>query len=129
MNIKNKSRFIEYFSKGMKSQNNLISDIHCIHHEETPIQSAYSIAIAIDSLEVSHRNKAVICLIQKESVVSCLPTNWDDDTLRAESRTFGQYGVVIDSIAPTIKTKSHSDSNKNKYSTNNHSLSKTTHAS
>ena len=44
----------------------------------------------------------------KGSVVSCLPTKWVDDTLRAESRTFGQYGVVIDSIAPSIKTKSFS---------------------
>ena len=99
---------INFSYKVLKSQNNLISDIHCIHHEETPIHTAYSIAIAQDSLEVSHRNKAVICMIQKESVVYCLPTKWIDDTLRAESRTFGQYGVVIDSIAPSIKTKSFS---------------------
>ena len=99
---------INFSYKVLKGQNDIISDIHCIHHEETPIHTAYSIAIAIDSLEVSHRNKAVICMIKKESVVSCLPTKWVDDTLRAESRTFGQYGVVIDSIAPSIKTKSFS---------------------
>ena len=99
---------INFSYKVLKGQNDIISDIHCIHHEETPIHNAYSIAIAIDSLEVSHRNKAVICMIEKESVVSCLPTEWVNDTLRAESRTFGQYGVVIDSIAPSIKTKSFS---------------------
>ena len=94
---------INFSYKVLKGQNNIISDIHCIHHEETPIHTAYSIAISLDSLEVSHRNKAVICMIQKESVVYCLPTKWIDDTLRAESRTFGQFGVVIDSIAPSIK--------------------------
>ena len=99
---------INFSYKVLKGQNDIISDIHCIHHEETPIHTAYSISIAIDNLEVSHRNKAVICMIQNESVVSCLPTKWVDDTLRAESRTFGQYGVVIDSIAPSIKTKSFS---------------------
>lgn len=99
---------INFSYKVLKGQNDLIGDIHCIHHEETPIHTAYSIAIAIDSLEFSHRNKAAICMIQKESVVSCLPTEWVGDTLRAESRTFGQYSVVIDSIAPRIKTKSFS---------------------
>ena len=99
---------INFSYKVLKGQDDIISDVHCIHNEETPIHTAYSIAIAIDSLEVSHRNKAVICMIQKESAVSCLPTKWVDDTLRAESRTFGQYSVIIDSIAPSIKTKSFS---------------------
>ena len=99
---------INFSYKVLKSQNNLISDIHCIHHEETPIHTAYSIAVAQDSLDVLHRDKAVICLVQKGAVASCLPTKWVNDTLRAESRTFGQYGVVIDSIAPSIKTKSFS---------------------
>ena len=99
---------INFSYKVLQGQNDFISDIHCIHNEETPIHSSFSIAIAQDSLDVSHRDKAVICLVQNGTVVSCLRTKWVNDTLRAESRTFGQYGVVIDSIAPTIKTKSFS---------------------
>ena len=79
----------------------ILSVIYIVfNYEETPIHSAFSIAIAQDSLDVLHRDKAVICLVQKGAVASCLPTKWVNDTLRAESRTFGQYGVVIDSIAP-----------------------------
>ena len=99
---------INFSYKVLQGQNDLISDIHCIHHEETPIHSTFSIAIAQDSLDVPHRDKAVICLLQKGAVASCLRTKWVNDTLRAESRTFGQYGVVIDSIPPSIKTKSFS---------------------
>ncbi|MDG2165252.1 MAG: M23 family metallopeptidase, partial [Flavobacteriales bacterium] len=99
---------INFSYKVLQGQNDLISDIHCIHHEETPIHSAFSISIAQDSLDVSHRDKAVICLLQNGAVASCLRTKWVNDTLRAESRTFGQYGVVIDLIPPSIKTKSFS---------------------
>ena len=100
---------INFSYEVLQGQNDLISDIHCIHHEETPIHSAFSISIALDSLDVAYREKTVICLVQKGDVVSCLPTKWVDDTLRAKSRTFGQYGVVIDSIPPSIKTQSFSN--------------------
>jgi len=100
---------INFSYKVLQGQNDLISDIHCIHHEETPIHSAFSISIAVDSLDVAYREKTLICLVQKGDIVSCLPTKWVDDTLRAKSRTFGQYGVVIDSIPPSIKTQSFSN--------------------
>jgi len=86
-----------------------VSDIHCIHHEETPVHSPFSIAIVVDSLDEMYREKALICSVSKKGEVSCLPTQWVDDTLQARSRTFGDYGVVIDTIPPGLKPESFSE--------------------
>jgi len=92
-----------------KADDDFISDIHCIHHEETPVHSPFSIAIAVDSLDELHREKALICSVSKKGKISCLPTQWVNDTLQARSRTFGDYSAVIDTIPPGLKPRSFSE--------------------
>jgi hypothetical protein len=92
-----------------KADANFITDIHCIHSEETPVHSPFSIAITVDSLDELHREKALICLVSKEGEISCLPTQWVNDTLQARSRTFGNFSAVIDTVSPSLKPRSFSE--------------------
>ena len=50
----------------------------------------------------------MICSISKKGEISCLPTQWVNDTLQAKSRTFGNYSAVIDTVPPSLKTRSFS---------------------
>ena len=90
-----------YFRK--ESSADFICDIHCIHKIETPIHSAYSIAIAVDSLDSKYRDKTLICSVSKKGKISCLSTKWVNDTLQASSKTFGNFSAVIDTVAPSLK--------------------------
>jgi len=85
------------------SSDDFICDIHCIHNVETPIHSAFSIAIAIDSLKREYRDKTLICSVSKKGKISCLSTQWLNDTLQAKSKTFGNFSAVIDTVAPILK--------------------------
>lgn len=90
------------------SDKDFIADIHCVHTEETPIHTAFNIAIAIDSLEESLRDKALICSVNKKGRVSCLNTQWKNDTLQAKSKVFGNFSAVVDTVPPSLKTRSFS---------------------
>ena len=86
-----------------ESSADFICDIHCIHKIETPIHSAYSIAIAVDSLDSKYRDKTLICSVSKKGKISCLSTKWVNDTLQASSKTFGNFSAVIDTVPPSLK--------------------------
>lgn len=93
---------INFSYQTLQSHDELIGDIHCIHQNDTPIHLPISIAIVNNSIQDLYRNKALICTLENDEVVSCLPSRWSEDTLRAKSKTFGHYGVVIDSVPPSI---------------------------
>ena len=96
---------ISFSYKRRKSHSEFTGDIHCIHNEETPVHLPYSIALTIDSIKEVLREKSVICTQSDENEYLCLPSEWHDDTLRAKSREFGDFGVIVDTIPPNLKPK------------------------
>lgn len=93
--------YFDYSSK--ESNQDFICDIHCVHNEGTPLHKSFSIALAVDSLYEEFVDKAVVCSINKKGKVVCLNTTYEDDSLRASSKTFGKFTAVIDTVAPSIK--------------------------
>ena len=85
------------------SSDDFICDIHRIHNAETPIHKAFSIALTINSLPDKYRAKALICSVSEKGKISCLSTIWQNDTLKAKSKSFGNFSAVIDTIAPTLE--------------------------
>lgn len=91
------------------SEQDYVTGVLCIHNEETPVHRPYSIAVYIDSLKDEYREKAVICSLDSgESDLSCLASSWHGDTLIANAKVFGDYVVVLDSVAPEIQVESFS---------------------
>ena len=105
LNIKRNSLYddINFTYSRKESSDDFICDIHSIHKVETPIHSAFSIAIVIDSLKEEYRDKTLICSVSEKGKISCLSTHWDMDTLLAKSKAFGNFSAVIDTVAPSIK--------------------------
>lgn len=105
LSIKRNSLYddIHFTYSRKESSDDFICDIHCIHKTETPIHSAFSIAITIDSLNEEYRDKTLICSISNKGKISCLSTHWLNNALHAKSKTFGNFSAVIDTVAPSIK--------------------------
>lgn len=99
---------IEFQYGSRISNDTFLTDIHCIHKEETPVHKPFSIALAVEGLSENLRDKALICTVSNTGRVSCLSTHWHNDTLSANSRNFGDFSVVIDTIAPDLSIKSFS---------------------
>ncbi len=89
-----------------QASTDFLTGIHCIHFDDTPVHIPFSISIVIDSIPSAYLHKALICMVNKEGVTNCLSTTCRGDTLHANSRTFGEYSVVVDTIPPTLKTLS-----------------------
>jgi hypothetical protein len=96
---------LNFSYKSRKSSKVYAGDIHCIHNEETPVHRPYSISLTIDSMDEETKEKSIICTQSDENDFSCLPSKWHQDTLTAKAREFGEFGVLIDTIPPVLKTK------------------------
>lgn len=77
------------------------SRIHHIHHIYTPLNKSYSIAIKTSDLPNELADKAFIAEIL-ENEVNSIGGEVINDHIVAETKTFGDYVVLIDTIAPEI---------------------------
>lgn len=96
---------LEFEYKSIEPTANLISDIHCVHKVETPVHKSFTLALTIDSLNDRLKEKTLVCKVDKKGSISCLPSSWSGDTIKAKSKSFGNYSAIIDTVAPTIKKK------------------------
>lgn len=97
---------LEFRYKTIKSSTDFVSDIHCIHSTETPVHSAFSIALTIKDVAKEFKSKTQVCSVDAKGNVSCLSSTWQGDTLTAKSRSFGNFSAIIDTVAPSLKIKS-----------------------
>lgn len=84
----------------------LLTDIHCIHKPETPLHKSIQMSLLMDSISESLKDKALMCKVDAKGNVSCLESHWQGDTIKASSKSFGDFSVIVDTIPPTLKTKS-----------------------
>jgi len=97
---------LDFRYKTIESSDDFIADIHCVHSIETPVHSAFSIALNLQGITTELKSKTQVCTVDAKGNVSCLPSSWQGDTLMAKSRSFGNFSAIIDTVAPSIKTKS-----------------------
>jgi len=74
------------------------SAVHRIHNRYTTINDTYELWIKPDSTIGKYTNKAVI--LNTDGV--CENTTYEDGYLKAKPRTFGDYFVKVDTVAPVI---------------------------
>ncbi len=70
----------------------------------TPIHKYFTIGIVPTNLPDHLRDKAVIAACPEGMKNQCLSNHrWQGDMLLAQAREFGNYTIMLDTIAPTIK--------------------------
>tara|TARA_B100000795_G_scaffold118736_1_gene88356 strand:- start:177 stop:1886 length:1710 start_codon:yes stop_codon:yes gene_type:complete len=99
---------LDFRYNNFESSKDFVADIHCVHSNETPVHSAFSIALNLEGLPDEWKPKTQLCSVDAQGNVSCLSSSWQGDTLIAKSRSFGNFSAIIDTVAPSLKIKSFS---------------------
>ncbi|MGO4772293.1 M23 family metallopeptidase [Flavobacterium sp. W22_SRS_FK3] len=90
--------FYEDFNLNFDVKNNRIY----IHEDVVPVHSNFTITIKDSTYPEDLRGKIFIARISGNSKSYNMTTR-KNDVFTAKSKTLGQYGLVLDTIAPTIK--------------------------
>lgn len=88
------------------------SSMHKIMNTETALQKAISIAIKPTILPESLQTKACIVSVSDKGKKSYIGGTFDNGWIKANTKSFGNFGVCIDTIPPKLKPafKFHKDS-------------------
>lgn len=78
------------------------SDSYVIHDSAVPLHKAYIISIKPESLPPHLKKKAIVGMINGHSITNCGGV-WNGDWLETKVSSFGQFGVVVDTIPPVIR--------------------------
>jgi murein DD-endopeptidase MepM/ murein hydrolase activator NlpD len=97
---------LDFSYKKLEIDGDFLTDLHCIHKDDTPLHSPFSIGMIIENVNEKLRSKAQICSVGSSGDLSCLSSVWKGDKLTAKSKYFGNFTAIIDSVAPALKIKS-----------------------
>lgn len=78
------------------------SDLYQVHNKYTPIHQAVRLQIRPRNLPDSLKSKALLALIEKNKIYWC-GGFFKGKYVEANIRSFGQYAVIVDTVAPVIK--------------------------
>ena len=93
------------FSSVQQSSNTAaLTHIYHIGHKEVALQKAIQIKIKHIEIPDSIKDKAFLGRVSGKTV-SFNTSKWIDQQLVFKTRTFGKYGIFVDSIPPVIKLK------------------------
>ncbi|MEA2106180.1 MAG: M23 family metallopeptidase [Bacteroidota bacterium] len=88
------------------------SKLHHIHNEYTPLHKNINISLRIENLPETLSEKAFVAQIEKngngkkEKIIFC-GGEIDEDFITTQTRSFGKYTVLVDTIAPVIEPVSY----------------------
>ncbi|NLJ07168.1 MAG: M23 family metallopeptidase [Sphingobacteriales bacterium] len=94
---------VNFVMKELPARRFTYSGIYKIHKPEIPLQTAFTLRLKADRLPVKYYSKALVAEVSGESVraVGGVYTNgW----VEAKVKNFGSYAVVVDSVAPVVRT-------------------------
>jgi len=107
-----------YFNYNKKKTSNQLfySDIHQIHNKYTPVHKSFSLTINTKEMDKQLINKAFIAKIEEEDEYQYKDGEYLNGKITTDTREFGEYVVMVDTIAPKIELISSLDNIKNKKS-------------
>ena len=78
------------------------SKLHVLQDKLTPMHVAGTLSIRADSLPEALRSKALILRWEENGKHATLGGTWENGWVRTTVKTFGNYCVVVDTVAPKI---------------------------
>ncbi len=82
------------------------SNIHHVHNIYTPLNKAYSISIKTNNLPKELYDKVFIAELLEDDEISAIGGEVENGTIVSESKNFGDFVVLVDTIAPQVKLMS-----------------------
>lgn len=79
------------------------SFIHRVHNPNTPLQKAVKISILPINLPANLKEKAFVASIVGNKINNYEGNTWSGNFLQCTTKSFGNFAIAIDTIAPQIK--------------------------
>lgn len=89
-----------------ETSDHILSGVHHIHEKYTPVHLPFKIKIRPVKLPEALKNKVVIAQCNGTASETGYTSTWEGDFLTAESRTFGSYCIMLDTLPPVIRATS-----------------------
>ncbi len=78
------------------------SELHQVHTKLIPLQKPYSLAIKVDHLPGSLKNKALIVMINDKAKKEAIGGEYSGGWVTAKTSRFGNFAVAVDTTSPLI---------------------------
>lgn len=91
----------EYFST--PSAMGTYSRVHHLHNQFTPLQTYCTLSIKTENLPAVLASKAIIVEIEPKNHLSSRGGKFENGFVTAQIRSFGNYAVTVDTLAPIIR--------------------------
>jgi hypothetical protein len=92
-----------YFEFKRSAGNPLMySDVYCIHNKYTPLQISYNLSIKPDRIPEGKESKMLIIQLADDLKRIPLASTWTNGYLSANTNTFGNFCIGIDTVPPLI---------------------------
>jgi len=98
-----------YISKNKYSK---YSDLHHIHNSYVPVHNKISIAIKAKNIDNSLKNKALIAELKPNGRLKSIGGEWNNGFVESKFKSFGNFLIAVDTIAPLIKIVNFNSRNK-----------------
>ena len=80
----------------------MLSDLHYVHNNLTPVHKAYSLSIKPKTIPAGKESKLLIIQLADDQKKNAVNSFWSDGYLTADVLSFGRFYIGIDTIAPVI---------------------------
>ncbi len=93
---------LEFVYSYIPRKDNALSGIHQVHNKYTPVHKAFMLKIKPDSIISGKESKMLIVQTGDDDRRSAYNSFWKDGYLTAETTSFGNYSIDIDTVPPLI---------------------------
>lgn len=76
------------------------SSVYSIHSKKVPLQRAMKVSIKPKPVSEELRKKLVIVSVTEKGQMQFASSEWDGEFITAETKSFGNYGIYLDTVAP-----------------------------
>lgn len=73
-----------------------------LHNVRVPLHIKAKLAIKTSNIPVKYQNKALLALIDDNKTITAVYAEWKDGLVKGSISSFGNYFVVVDTVAPEI---------------------------
>lgn len=88
----------------LPGNSSMLSDIHYLHDAEVPLQNKIKVSVRATKLPPQLRPKALLVRIDREGKRSPAGGSYENGFVSTTTNMFDGYAIVIDTIAPVIKS-------------------------
>lgn len=93
------------FDYSTSQDSSFLSPVHHIHRPSVALNKHYSLSIKVNKIDPNLSDKLVVVQIDKDKNISSVGGIYIDGYMKTKTKKLGNFSVSIDTIAPTVTTK------------------------